>query len=302
MSVRLGNLPFETEERLGVSLSGSLPCITCGYDLKGISIRSVCPECATTVRATILFRVDPRSEVFRPIFHPEIITVLLFAWAIGALVAAIAVWIPRIEEVAAGGGAMQYARIWSTVAFWAIVASAVGSASFIFPFRSMRPWKIVLAAVGMGGYALIFIGFMGVRRAELGQAAPYSAGALNIDRTLMRLLMMAGVIIVLLGVRPVAREFVKRSLALRTGRVNRQTIFAMVAVALVGMMGDAMRLVAPHVPTAMEAVVSQLGVVCIVISSLLLTLGFASAVVDSWRIGMALVVPTPTLREVLGEE
>ena len=45
----LGDLPFETEERLGLSLLGSLPCITCRYDLKGISIRGVCPECGTPI-------------------------------------------------------------------------------------------------------------------------------------------------------------------------------------------------------------------------------------------------------------
>ena len=298
----LSDLPFETEQRLGLSLLGSLPCITCRYDLKGISIRGVCPECGTMVRATILYRVDPHAEIFRPIILPHVISVLLRLWAGGALVAAVAIWIPRIEEIASGGTAALSGGVWSRVATWAVVVSAVGSLAFVRPIRGMAVRKTIAGVMALLGYVAVLVGYLGVVRAEVGRAAPYSTVPLNMDRVLMRLLMLGGVVAVLLCVRPSARELVKRSLALRTGRVDRQTILAMIIVALVGMLGDGLRLASPHMPTTIGAVAGQLGVVLIMMSGLLLTLGIGSAVVDSWRIGSALVMPSPSLKDVIGEQ
>lgn len=296
---QLSDLPFETEQRLGLSLSGSLPCITCRYDLKGISIRGVCPECGTMVRATILHRVDPDADVFRPVWRPRLISALLRLWALGALVAALAIWIVRIEEIAAGAGGAHNGAIWMRAALWAIIASAVGSFAFVRPIQGMDMRKTLAALAGTGGYAIVLIGFLGVLRAEVGRAAPYSADVLNTDRILWRLLMMAGVLVVLLGVRPAARELVKRCLALRTGRVDRQTIIAMIVVTLVGMVGDGLRVLAPALPNVAGEVMGQLAVVLVAMSALLLTLGIGSAVVDAWRIGASLVAPSPSLQQVL---
>ena len=252
------------------------------------------------VRATILYRVDPRAEVFRAVMQPRLVSVLMRLWAAGALVAALAIWIMRIEEVAAGPGGAQSGAVWTRVAFWGLVASALGSLAFVRPIHGMAKGKTLAAIGGVLGYALVLMGYVGVLRAEVGRAAPYSASTLNTDRILMRLLMLAGVLVVLMGVRPTARELVKRCLALRTGRVDRQTILAMITVTLVGMAGDGLRVVAANWQTATGDLLGQLGVVLIAMSGLLLTLGLASAVVDSWRIGAALVMPSPSLREVLG--
>src|SRR5436190_23878239 len=74
-----------TGSALGRQLRGDLPCVACGYNLKGLSIRSVCPECGTPVRATILSVVDPHAAELTPIRLPALVALGLLFCAAGAL-------------------------------------------------------------------------------------------------------------------------------------------------------------------------------------------------------------------------
>ena len=69
-------------------LEADVHCARCGYNLRGISIRSVCPECGAAVRATILAVVDPHASELQPIRHPWPVAAGLVLWAASALVLA----------------------------------------------------------------------------------------------------------------------------------------------------------------------------------------------------------------------
>lgn len=285
------------------SLRGSLPCFVCGYELKGLSIRSVCPECGTAVRGTILYRVDPRADEFKPIRWPRITAWGIRFWGTGAATAAISLWVLRLSEFSGFTGQRSGAdSIWSVLSVVAILGSAVGAAMMVRPNRWIAPAKSILAAIGVGWYAVIVMGMLIVIRTDIDRVPAYGHDrSLDAMREIGRIIFGIGVLGVLLCMRPIARELVKRSLALRTGRVDRQTILAMSAVVVVGILGDAVRWgVATDLIGAGAGVFDFIGRLLVVFSSMLLTLGLISAAVDSWRISNAILTPSPSLSDIFG--
>lgn len=286
------------------SLRGSLPCFVCGYELKGLSIRSVCPECGTAVRGTILYRVDPRADEFKPIRWPRLTAWGIRFWGTGAATAAISLWVLRLSEFSGFTGQRSGAdSIWSVLSVVAILASALGAAMIVRPNRWIPPAKSILAAVGVGWYAVVIMGMLIVIRTDIDRVPAYGhERSLDAMREIGRMVFGVGVLGVLLCMRPIARELVKRSLALRTGRVDRQTILAMSAVVVVGLLGDAIRWgVATDLVGAGVGVVDFIGRLLVVFSSALLTLGLVSAAVDSWRISNAILTPSPSMSDIFGE-
>ena len=80
---------------LAMLLTGDLPCIGCGYDIRGLSVLSQCPECGLAVRATVLHRVDPSAEALRPMPTPRLTSLGIVAWTGFGLLTAIMLWAPR---------------------------------------------------------------------------------------------------------------------------------------------------------------------------------------------------------------
>lgn len=277
----------------------------CGYELKGLSIRSVCPECGTAVRGTILFRVDPRADEFKPIRWPRLTAWGVRFWGTGAATAAIALWVLRLSEYTGFTGQRSGAdSLWSVISIIAIAASAVGAACMIRPNRWLPAPKSIAALGGVLCYGVVLLGLFLVIRSDLDKIPAYGhQRSLDAAREAGRLVFGIGVLGVLLCMRPMARELVKRSLALRTGRVDRQTILAMSGVVLLGLLGDGMRwIVAAGVFSDASGVVDYTGRLLVILSSLLLTLGLVSAAVDCWRISNAILTPSPSLKDIFGDD
>jgi hypothetical protein len=296
------------EDRLArVQLSGSLECVGCGYDLKGLSITSSCPECQTAIRATILYRVDPKADEFRPLNFPRVVAWATRLWTGGALVAAGAIWAARTLELIAGP--RTPARAWddpfAETPLWALAASALGALLMVRPIRGMARHKTIRALVGIAvGYTLMIAGYAALLTVDDGKLAPHSLlRDPDTDRALARLVFSAGLLSLIVGIRPVARELVTRSLALRTKRVDRQTLIAIgVAVAFV-MLGDVIWLwgagAGQGVGASASIVLMMAGTVLVAVASVLLTLGLLGAFQDALRIARALENPPPGLRAVL---
>jgi hypothetical protein len=120
--------------RVDQSLRGSLPCCVCGYELKGLSIRSVCPECATAVRGTILYRVDPQADEFKPIRWPRVTAWGMRFWGTGAAIAALSLWVLRLSEYSGFTGRRSGAdSIWSVVSIIAILLNNINTIIIIHP-------------------------------------------------------------------------------------------------------------------------------------------------------------------------
>lgn len=296
---------------LGATLSGSLPCVGCGYDLRGLSIRGSCPECGTAVRGTILHRIDPRAEEFEPLVTRRLTALSVLTLAAGAALATTLAWCVRAWEAAwSWGWALGPTPGWLELGV--IGGAALSGVSLLglvrltrrTPVRSSLACVVALIAFGPMVWALAW-----VQELDAVWGSPYvqglSAGGsvaeyAQTQRLLLRLLIGGCLIVALLGFRPNGRELVRRSLAMRTGRVDRQTILAMVAAVVVASFGDGVQLAAMHLHPSAAEVWAGVGMLVVAIGSLLFSLGVAGAVADAWRIRRSLVTPSPSLGDVLG--
>jgi len=284
------------------ALMGSLPCIGCGYELQGLSVRGTCPECGILVRATILHRVDPHAEAFMPLPHARLLGWAIAIWALAALVAALAAWLPRISDLfdtVFDADLPVTGSAWLLVAL-ALTVSGVAGAVVAALSRGLSVRRSVLAAIGVALYLPLIAAICTMyTRIDPAAGAPYFKVDPSATRIGLRLAISATAIASLLLIRPVARSLAARSLVLRTGRVDRQTIAATAAAFCVTAAGDLLRLSSIGAGGAVAGVIELAGSLLVVVGSLLVTLAIGGAAIDAWRVKRAIVTPSPSLRQVL---
>ncbi|MGP1347928.1 MAG: hypothetical protein ACTS3F_14825 [Phycisphaerales bacterium] len=292
--------------RMDVSLIGALPCIVCGYELQGLSIRGACPECGTLVRATILHRVDPKAEEFVPLYAPRLVGAGLVAWIGGALVVVAAFWARRATELYDAWAISRDPREWlGLIAIAGCVVSFLGAISIVRPSRETRRWKSLAAVIGTAAYVPSLWAI--ARIAYIDSAGPPAmfGPSLSPERDIARLLLGVSLMVACLGLRFVARDMAKRSLALRTGRVDRQTLLAIALAAAIATVGSAMRLWATASGGAAGSsavlTLNAIGGALVFVASVFITIGLAGALIDSLRIARTLWRPGPTMRQLIGE-
>lgn len=282
-------------------LKGTLPCVVCGYELQGLSIRGVCPECGTAVRATILFHVDPRAEEFKPIATPAVTAYALVTWSTAALVATLASWWPRIADVIE----KFVPRPPSEGAGYLCVAGTIVSGLAMLGLIRIVQGGNLLHRAGAVVSVLAYIPLVWALwrihiQIDPYRPAPFLTNEFNVDRTVSRLIVAACVIVIIIGFRPNARDLVKRSRAMRTGRVDRQHLLLMGATLVLASVGDVFRAYSASVsPHAMD-IWEVSGIMLIILGSAFFTLGLIGAVRDSWRLRRVILLPNPSLRQVLG--
>lgn len=292
--------------RLDAALTGRLPCVVCGYELQGLSIRGVCPECGAAVRATILYQVDPDADEFKPMRTPRLTAWCLVICAVGSLLLMVAGWAPRLADIV---GMMSLRRpptaLAAGLSVLAAAVSGVCMLGLIKPSRETplrRSFGVMIAALAFAPLAWAIWTIHG--EIDPVNPAPFIDPAWRPGgrRTMFRLIFGASAIAILLGFRPVARELVRRSLALRTGRVDRQTLFAMVGALLIAATGDVLHLIAGALPSAetTNSLLSVAGTMFVAVGSGFLTLGVVGAAIDSWRVRGAILTPAPSLRQIIG--
>lgn len=293
-------------EGIGLQLSGRLPCCVCKYDLQGLSVRGVCPECGTAVRATILYAVDPEADAFQPLPAPTLTALGLVLWPAGAIAASLLMWAPRLADFAeksAMGWTRGLAREpWLAPAIIGCVAvSMLGAATLIAPVRALSAAHRLSAALGVLAYGPLLWALWQIHgRIDPHLAAPYVVAKPDLERTMWRLAAGTCIVVILLSLRPNARRLVARSLTLRTGRVDRQTLLGMAVAAGIAAFGDGLRVLALRAGPGPGSILEDGGTVMILAGSLLLTAGFISALFDGVRIGRAIRTPSPGIRQVLG--
>lgn len=275
---------------LGRELGGDLPCLYCGYNLRGLSIRGVCPECGVGVRATILAVVDPQAAVLRPIPHPRLVSAGLVAWTVGAFVVAVICWLPPLAEPFGGLPRWMGLRVLSHMLIGCMAISAAGAALLIRPHDGIPRWYSLAVAGAVVLYAPVALMLLRLHNAEWPATAEASG---------WMFMGMCGLAAIFLLLRPTARVLVGRSLLLRSGRVDRQTLLGMAAAAVIAAIGHGLVVASTAAWTGGHVGVNVLGVAVMVIGAALLTLGLLGSVIDAFRIAAAIVRPRRTLREVL---
>ena len=288
---------------LDVALRGSLPCLNCGYELQGLSVRGACPECGVAVRATILHRVDPHAEAFHPLPTPTLTANAVFFWSLGGLLAVAFGWAPRLSDFYADlrGVGVAPDLTWTGWASLASLAlSALASLGLIHATREIGPGRIARAAAGVLFYLpLAWCWWRITQVIDLTHVAPYLDVHPNPTRLGLRVCLGAAAIGMLLLVRPNVRALVARSLVLRTGRVDRQTIFATTAAIALAMAGDTVRLISTALPDASAPLVASAGALLVLIGSILITIALIGATVDGWRLRASILSPGLRLSELL---
>ena len=176
-------------------------------------------------------------------------------------------------------------------------ASGIGAIALLKPSRACPRRNVYAATIGLLVYVPIIWMLSLLWRFPM--VSPYIHSPPSADRISLRLAMAAALLVMLVGLRPNARRLVARCLALRTGRVQRQTILATVAAVLLTMIGDCIRL--SSIPTSSESL-DFIGMLTVLMGSIFLTAALIGATIDSWRIRSAILAPAPTLERLLAYE
>ncbi|MEO1008350.1 MAG: hypothetical protein AAFX79_07270 [Planctomycetota bacterium] len=276
-------------------LSGELRCAACRYDLRGLSVLERCPECGLKIATSILAVVDPRAQEFEPVRRPSAIAAGLMAWAAGACLAALAAWVLRLAEApellgSAGWLDRPSQQRIALVGAGCVLLSGVGALALVRPTSGLKAWSVACAVLGVLLFLPLAASYWWLHgELDAMTTSPYFGHAPDAGRALARgteMLLIAAIVLLL---RRHARALAVRSALLRSGRVDRQTMYAIAAAAAVGIAGDAVRLGGRELGGGPGDALVIAGISIVAVSSALLTLGIVGATIDCLRIARALL-------------
>lgn len=279
------------------SIRLSLPCVGCGYQLRGLSLDAACPECGRLVSDTVGAVLDPAASGLPQLRNPRSVGLGLLAVvstiALGAVLLVARPLAGRIEGYtgAVPGRWLQLAPGWVPFAAAASFGAALAAVWLLAPPPGAREQ---LVAVGIrrlrSGLLVLAAGSLGL--GILDPIPPLDA------RERVVLGVMGGAAVwTLYALRRVTRVIGDRSRAYRTGRGARQGFRELVAAVIGVVVGDG----AAAVGRAAELeLVAMMGLLVAWVSIFMLLVGLAYLVVNAGWILRALVSPPPTLAAILG--
>ena len=282
-------------------LTGELYCLSCGYNLHGLSIRAACPECGVPVRATILGIVDPHADELTPLTFPRLSAIGLCAWSFGALIAVLVVWSLRGFEVLRDLGIVSLGpRYLPWVGLGGLVLSMLGALTMIRPHASVTRWEAMRCAIGASMYvALVFVYDAIYLGHDIVAPSPlFAPGGDALGRSVLRIVMFLLVAGVVWGLRPAAVGLAVRSVIVRTGRVDRQSMMTVLASLGIATLGDLLSIATRFTPMSVAEVLGIVSIVIISLGSVLFTVGMINICVDTVRLYPVLVRPGVGLSDI----
>lgn len=286
-----------------VELTGSLGCIRCGYDLRGLSVVGQCPECSLKVRATLLARVDPSADELQPIRLRWLVAAGLITGSVFALLAALIVWVHRIADVVTTLTDMQVELTWgANSAAGCVAVSGLGFLSLVRPHRMHDRRQVFTSAFG----AVLFIPLAWLLREILRRDLtlsnrPYlSDTPMSDERIGLALAVLAIFVLILLGFRKNLLALVARSKLMRAGLLPRQSLSAMMISAGIAAAGYILLACSDAIGTAGHAVLRPAATFVVAAGFMLLTVGLAGLVIDAFRLWPVILMPPIAPVDVLG--
>ena len=291
----------DTGEAIARQLTGQLHCIGCGYNLHGLSIRSNCSECGIPVRATILGIVDPHADELIPLFKPRLTAIGLNLWSIGAMIAVLMVWVMRTAEVL-----REFAGIaWTpALAQWiglgGLMLSMIGAITLIRPHRQISRMEAIRTALGVSMYVPLMIVYNAIYLGydAISPSPMLDPGSSAIERSVLRIAIFVLVAAIIWSTRPQAVGLAVRSVVVRTGRVDRQSLMAVLASLGVAAVGDVIHVLGSLVSFGFDDVLSIVAIVVIALGSALFTAGMANICLDTLRLYPILKRPGVGLSDI----
>lgn len=282
-------------------LTGELYCLSCGYNLHGLSIRASCPECGVPVRATILGIVDPHADELTPLSFPRLSAIGLCAWSFGALISVIVVWLLRGAEVLRD---MGFATWNPTFLAWlgliGLIVSLLGAMTMIRPHRSVTRWEALRSSIGVSMYAALIFVYDAIYLGHdvISPSPLFSPGGDALGRSVLRIAMFLLVAGIVWGLRPAAVGLAVRSVIVRTGRVDRQSMMAVLASLGIATLGDMLSIATLYTPMSVAEVLEIVSIVIISLGSVLFTVGMINICADTVRLYPVLVRPGVGLSDI----
>lgn len=291
----------QEDSALARRLTGELYCIGCGYNLRGLSIRSNCSECGIPVRATILGIVDPLAEELVPLYAPRVSACGLVAWSFGGMIAVVMVWTMRFTEILRDLAGLTWSSdILPWIGIGGVILSMVGGFTMIRPHRGVRRFDAVRSAFGVSLYApLIFVYSSIYLGHDLSSSSPLlDPGPLALERSILRVLLFILFAGIVWGLRPQAIGLAIRSVVVRTGRVDRQSLLTVLASFGIAMLGDLLNVISSLISSGIDDVLSIVSVVFVALGSALFTVGMVNICIDTVRLFPVLVRPGVGLSDI----
>ncbi len=300
-TVPLQNQPDKDGAAIARRLTGELFCIGCNYNLHGLSIRSKCPECGIPVRATILGIVDPQADELVPLSAPKLTAIGVNVWSMGATVAVLAIWVLRSAEMLRDvTGSSWTPRFVSWIGVGGLMISMVGAMSLIRTHPAVGRLEAIRSALSVAMYApLIYVYSTIYHGFDFSSPSPVlDPGSSAVDRSILRVLMFMLIAGIIWGLRPQAVSLAVRSVVVRTGRVDRQSLYAVLASLGIATIGDFIQIFGSFVSVGIDDLLSIIAVVVISLGSVLFTVGMINICIDCIRLYPVLVRPGVGLSDI----
>jgi len=275
-------------------IAAELRCGRCGYNLRGLSPLSVCPECGHDIWSTVLRTVDPAASRLPKLTNPRAV-----GWAI--------LWIMLCSSLAALLMAFASTRdaldlAWSGVfaapaESLALSATSAAAVAILGVFILTPPKGKERRGSVMARLWLLGVGLLVWAAANYWWSLIVAQPLLPLDKMLARMLMTVGWILTLLGLDGIMREIGNRSRVYRTARGSRQGARAMIAAAGAVALGTLVQGLSRMDVLSQRA--EGYGTVLVWTSGLMLCIGLAYMFINSLWIFLALRSPPPPLSALL---
>ena len=294
--------PKGSDALIARQLTGELYCVSCGYNLRGLSIRASCPECGVPVRATILGIVDPHADELTPLSYPRLSAAGLCVWSFGAMISVMMVWLLRGAEILRDFGYSTWVPgFFAWVGLGGLVCSMLGAMTLIRPHRGVTRAEAIRYSVGVSLYAVLIFVYDAIYLGHdvIAPSPLFSPGGDALGRTVLRVLLFLVVALIIWCLRPAAVGLALRSVIVRTGRVDRQSMIAVMASLGIATVGDLISIVGRFIPTALSEFSSIVSVAIISLGSVLFTVGMFNICIDTIRIYPVLIRRGVGLSDIL---
>lgn len=282
-----------------LELQSEIRCARCGYSLQGVSVRSACSECGLPVKTTILAIVDPHAAELAPLERPKFTAFGMLLWTHGLFAGFGFMFALQLFGGALSRG-MEYRAI-RGCGIVLITLCAIGSVALVRPHRGLKLQHRINASIGFVGFlvsiSLAWIASDPYRVMSLRDFHDSPSQSASFYGWLAAFHLTIAVSVLL--VRANARVLAARSLLMRSGFVNRQTLAATACVLVIAGFGQTMMFADAR--TSVERLWSTVGVAISMTSGILLQLAGFGLVIDSWRLFRVLLEPPVKLESLLGK-